>query len=192
MPPSAWLASVHHDGSARYLSRLHPRLGERLRVRLRTAAGAPIRRAFLRTCPDGEEALAPLVPGPALGPARFWEAELEVAEPVVHYRFTLEAADGVWFYGAGGASADEPLDAADFRVLADAAPPAWLAGAVFYQIFPDRFANGEPALDPRPEDYEYRGGRPRTLPWEAPPPADLLRGTRSAWPTRPAWAHAGA
>src|SRR5689334_23199066 len=52
---AGWLAAVHHDGSPRYVSNLHPRLGERVRIRLRTGAGAPIRRALLRTSPDGEE-----------------------------------------------------------------------------------------------------------------------------------------
>ena len=41
-----------------------------------------------------------------------------------------------------------------------------------YQIFPDRFANGDPDNDPRPADYEYRGQRPQTYPWEAPPDPD--------------------
>lgn len=29
-------------------------------------------------------------------------------------------------------------------------PPAWVQDAVFYQIFPDRFRNGDPGNDPRP------------------------------------------
>lgn len=36
--------------------------------------------------------------------------------------------------------------------------PAWVADAVFYQIFPDRFANGDPSNDP-----------PGVQPWGAPP-----------------------
>ena len=36
--------------------------------------------------------------------------------------------------------------------------PAWVKNAVFYQIFPDRFANGDPSLDP-----------PNVQPWGAPP-----------------------
>jgi glycosidase len=36
--------------------------------------------------------------------------------------------------------------------------PAWVKDAVFYQIFPDRFANGDPSLDP-----------PNAQPWGAPP-----------------------
>lgn len=40
--------------------------------------------------------------------------------------------------------------------------PSWISEAIFYQIFPDRFANGNPALDP-----------PNVLPWGAAP---TLRG----------------
>ena len=92
----------------------------------------------------------------------------------------------------------EPLDATDFQLLAGDSPPAWLAGSVFYQVFPDRFANGDPANDPRPEEYEYRGARPRTFPWGQPPadgqPFSLvfyggdLQGISSGWITCTSWA----
>ena len=36
--------------------------------------------------------------------------------------------------------------------------PSWLEGAVFYQIFPERFANGDPSLNP--PDVEPWGGVP--------------------------------
>jgi glycosidase len=36
--------------------------------------------------------------------------------------------------------------------------PAWVRDAVFYQIFPDRFANGDPSIDP--EGVEAWGRRP--------------------------------
>lgn len=38
-------------------------------------------------------------------------------------------------------------------------PPAWVKDAVFYQIFPERFANGDPANDP--EDVQPWGGKPK-------------------------------
>ena len=37
----------------------------------------------------------------------------------------------------------------------DPAVPDWAADAVFYQIFPERFANGDPANDPTRESLEY-------------------------------------
>jgi cyclomaltodextrinase len=38
--------------------------------------------------------------------------------------------------------------------------PAWLAGTTFYQIFPDRFRNGDPSNDPRGRRLRW-GARPR-------------------------------
>ncbi len=45
------------------------------------------------------------------------------------------------------------------------AAPDWLADAVFYQIFPERFANGDPSLDP-----------PDVQPWDAEPTRDNFLG----------------
>lgn len=43
--------------------------------------------------------------------------------------------------------------------------PAWVADAVFYQIFPDRFANGDPSNDP-----------PGVQPWGSPPTISGFQG----------------
>lgn len=174
MMPPGWLRSIHHDGSEKYVSKLYPRLGETVRLRLRAARGAPIRRVVLRAFPDGEQALVAMQPGPDDPAARWWEIDLTITEPLTHYRFIIDAADGIWHYTAAGPSAWVPLDHTDFRILADYDAPSWPTSSVFYQIFPDRFANGDPATDPRPEEYEYRGNRPTTYPWGALPPADQL------------------
>ncbi len=167
-----WLLSVHHDGSEKYVSALTPRLGETVQLRLRTGADAPISRVFLRTFPDGEQRLQPLERGPREGPAQWWQIALPIEEPSVHYRFILETTEGLWHYSAAGPSRVHPLDATDFRILADYTPAAWVMESVFYQIFPDRFANGDPGNDPRPDEWEYRGSRPATYPWGELPPED--------------------
>lgn len=172
MNQPAWLLSIHHDGSERYVSKLTPRLGESVRLRLRVADTAPVRRILLRSFPDGEQALTTMQRGPLEPPAQWWEADLLIDEPISHYRFIIDAADGVWHYSAAGPSAHIPLDYTDFRLLADYDPPGWPTEAVFYQIFPDRFANGDPTTDPQPDEYEYRGHRPTTYLWESIPPGD--------------------
>ena len=164
-----WLVSIHHDGSEKYVSSLHPRLGDTVRLRLRMAHNASVNRVILRTFPDGEQAFGIMQQTTMQAPAQWWEIDLPIAEPLTHYRFIIDAADGLWHYTAAGPSRYVPLDATDFRILADYQPPAWLESAVFYQIFPDRFANGDPTNDPQPDDYEYRGQSPKTYPWEAPP-----------------------
>jgi alpha-glucosidase len=166
-----WLRSVHHDPSEKYLSEPSPALGAEIHIRLRVAPGAPLKRIFLRHFPDGEQALIPLHPGGTSSNAEWWECRLVMNQPVLHYRFTLEAADGIWFYSAAGPSLYDPLDSMDFRLLADYHSPAWLGGSVFYQIFPDRFANGDPHNDPQPGDYQMYGHGPQTFPWGGPPAA---------------------
>ena len=167
-----WLLSVHHDGSEKYVSNPYPRLGEHVLLRLRTSPQAPLEQVYLRIAPDGEQAFLMMQPGPLEPAARWWQVELTVQEPLVHYRFILAAGDGAWFYNAAGAFAHEPLDSFDFRLLADYTPPEWVQASVFYQIFPDRFANGQPANDPQPHEYDYRGHRPATFPWGELPPKD--------------------
>ncbi len=65
-------------------------------------------------------------PEGASGPGRWWQAELPVNQPLVHYRFVVEAEDGVWWLNAAGPGHFDPLDADDFKLLADYDPPAWL------------------------------------------------------------------
>ncbi len=55
---------------------------------------------------------------------------------------------------------------------AQSQPPAWARDAVWYQIFPERFRNGDPANDPTPADMEFPASRewhisPWTSDWYA-------------------------
>jgi alpha-glucosidase len=168
----AWHRGIHHDGSEKFVSRLYPALNEKLTIRLRCGQDAPIREIYLRTAPDGEQHLTPMRLSEKDATFGYWEGALTIAEPVVHYRFMLLCDDGVWYYNGLGPSAGVPVDHFDFRILADYSAPAWLSLAVFYQIFPDRFDNANPGLDPGPEDYNFPGGQAATYPWGAPPPAD--------------------
>jgi alpha-glucosidase len=165
----AWLSSVHHDGSEKYVSEPYPALGQVVRISIRIADDAPVRRVLLRTFPDGEQAFTVMAPGPLEPPCRWFSADLPVSEPSAPYRFLIEAADGAWWYSAAGPAFYEPLDVTDFQLLAGYHSPSWLREAVFYQIFPDRFDNANPATDPRPEEFEFRGQRPCTFPWGTPP-----------------------
>ncbi len=167
-----WLNSVHHDGSLLFLSNLYPRLGATVRLRLRTTANAPIREIYLRTFPDGEQFLAPLTLTETTAVNQWWEIDLPINQPTVHYRFLIAAEDGFWAYSAAGCSAAIPTDHTDFQILANYDPPRWLETAVFYQIFPDRFANGDPATNPMPNDFTYKNHKPQTFPWGTPPAAD--------------------
>ena len=169
LPLSPWLKRIHHDGSAAFVSDLYPKVGADVTVTVRTSAEAPINAIYLRTFPDGEQAFAPLIAvTDALG-NQLWRGMLPIRQPIEHYRFLIDSAEGLFWYNANGIASAEPLDAFDFGILADYRAPDWLHEAVFYQIFPDRFANGDPKLNLQGHEYVHDGQGPRTYAWHQDP-----------------------
>ena len=160
--PPAHLAAVHHDGSARYVSTAYPKLGDLVTLRIRTAPNAPIQAIYLATLPDGEQHYAPLKALPPTPTCRWWEVTTEVNMPVVTYRFVLFTSQGLWFYNGAGVFPYQPTDANNFRLIADYVAPQWVANSVFYQIFPDRFSDGDAGNNPTAPAYEMRR-------WDEPP-----------------------
>ncbi|MBX6751948.1 MAG: glycoside hydrolase family 13 protein [Micromonosporaceae bacterium] len=154
------LDEPHHDGSALYVSTLTPKLGEVVRVWVRVPAASGVTGVHVRTTPDGEPRFAPLEidrdrTGKAIGGYGaddvWWRGQVRVHNPVTNYRFMLSKPSGPpsWLTARGIFDHDLP-DATDFRLVAYEPPPAWIADAVVYEIFPDRFARSTAAgpLDP--------------------------------------------
>lgn len=165
----SWLDSVHHDGSALYVQPATQALGAPATLRLRTTPAAPLEHVFVRICPDGEQVLLPLRRAESTAAAQWWEGEITVSMPRMGYRFWLLTANGGWWLTASGVQRSTPTDATDFKLLTSYAAPAWVRASVFYQIFPDRFADGDPSNNVQSGAYTL-GGRPVIArPWGAPP-----------------------
>jgi alpha-glucosidase len=165
----SWLESIHHDGSAAYVRPASHTLGGTATLRVRSAPGAPLDQVFVRICPDGEQVLLPLRRAERSAAAQWWEGEITLSMPRMGYRFWLLTAQGGWWLSANGVQRSTPTDATDFQLLADHAAPDWVRHSVFYQIFPDRFADGDPSNNVQTGEYQL-GGRPVIArPWGAPP-----------------------
>ncbi|NLM38640.1 MAG: alpha-glycosidase [Firmicutes bacterium] len=99
----------------------------------------------------------------------YYQADLELWTKRFAYIFYLDDGRAPVFYTEKGFFAD-PLPRVEFQypyiALKDLwEPPKWAQGAVFYQIFPERFANGDPANDP-----------PNVEPWDARPTPTSQKG----------------
>jgi alpha-glucosidase len=142
-------------------------------LRLRHSLDLAVERLLLRTTPDGEQLFTDMQPetfqpGDA---CRWWQVALRVNMPLTSYRFLLLVDGQAWWYNAAGLHASSPLDDQDFRLLAGCQAPEWVRQSVFYQVFPDRFADGDPNLTVRDGEYEYRGLPARRGRWgERPAP----------------------
>jgi glycosidase len=88
-----------------------------------------------------------------------WElvAELEPGDEL-SFAFRTEEGRAVYYVPSGISNAVERLDRWELGDVAPTDIPPWIRGAVIYQIFPDRFANGDPSNDPADVD-----------PWGSPP-----------------------
>lgn len=169
MDSASWTQSIHHDGSPLYVRRSSAGVGATATVRLRVAADAPVEAVFLRSCPDGEQAIAPMHKAETAGISCWWEVDLPLSMLRTGYRFLLRTPAGSHWYNAAGVQPHYPTDANDFKLLAGYHAPDWVRDAVFYQIFPDRFADGDPANNVRDGEYLYRGRPVRARAWGEPP-----------------------
>jgi glycosidase len=88
-----------------------------------------------------------------------WEAVLPLS-PGTRFSLAFRSPEGkgVYFTADGIAVAVERLDRWVLPDLAPISVPGWAKGALIYQIFPDRFDNADPSIDPTPTD-----------PWGSPP-----------------------
>jgi glycosidase len=135
----------------------------RLVLRMETLAN-DVERVLVDATPR-PEAASEKFEGDKLAPARkiatvngkdVWEARLLFAKGTTNVRYQFLVKDGATTvgFGAKGASGkNKAKDAGRFEVsLAQAArfeTPEWTRDAVFYQIFVDRFMNGDTSNDPK-------------------------------------------
>ena len=152
-----WLESVHSDGTAAFVSNPSPKLFETVTVKLRFYRDAPVKHVFLRTIPNGVERLIPMTRGKEEKGLVYYEAPLEMTENRMQYQFYLVCEDVVYFCTQKEITTYLPDHTYDFVLLADYVQPEWVKDAVFYQIFPERFCNGDPANDVRTGEYAQDG-----------------------------------
>lgn len=165
MPLLSWTDSLHHDGSPRYVGAHAGRIGDTVTLRLRAGRDAPITSVFLRTCPDGEQALTAMHRVDEDNVCQWWEAELRLQMPRTAYRFVINTDEGRWALNAAGMWRHTPTDHHDFKLLANYAAPHWVRDAVFYQIFPDRFHDGDPASNVQTGEYRCYQREVVARPW---------------------------
>lgn len=161
-----WSHSVHHDGSPCYVTPQNTyTFGSTINLKLRTGLNTPIERVFVRTNPDGEQHMIPMQPGNEDAVARWWEADISLKMVRNNYRFYILTTEGGWWLTAAGMVRYTPPDATDFKILAQYHAPTWVHESVFYQIFPDRFADGDPDNNVYDNEYLCYGKHVAARPW---------------------------
>ncbi|MGE5590072.1 MAG: glycoside hydrolase family 13 protein [Bacillota bacterium] len=165
-------AAVFHRVTAPYA---YPVGSDHLRVVLQAARGDLVRVTVTfrdRYDPDTANQFLPMTREAHDRLNDYWAATVPCRRAHYHFHLVDAAGEEAWFgetglrQGSGQAPADGGFQ---FPYIAPGdrfQVPSWLdGGTVFYQIFPDRFANGDPGNDP-----------PGTVPWGSPPTREDLQG----------------
>jgi alpha-glucosidase len=103
----------------------------------------------------------------------YWQAKIPPGRSRKHYHFILHRGTQLACYNAGGASASESdsNENNDFRILPDFHTPDWLKDGIIYQIFPDRFFDGDPGNNIKTGQYSIGGSAVVQKTWgESPLP----------------------
>ncbi len=167
------LSAVFSDESPNYRFPSEPNSGDTVRIRLRVARDSAERVVLL---------FESLTVGTMMFKVRsdeffdYYEAGIICSESEVIYRFLIECPDGTKIaFDKSGVRADEHNTpdfnpAYAFRFIPGFHVPGWAKGAVQYQIFPDRFCNGDPSNDVVDNEYYYTVGHSKHIAdWDATP-----------------------
>ncbi|MBQ7569118.1 maltodextrin glucosidase [bacterium] len=152
------ISSVFHSALPPYVLG-KAAIGETVRLRLRADSSLPIAKVLLRSTPEGEEIFTPLRRAADNNGVQWWETEVQIAVPQFDYRFLVYTDAGPHWLGAAGCTRYTPLDCNNFKLVCLNHLPDWVPEAIFYQIFPDRFCNGNDAISVRTGEY-FLGSNP--------------------------------
>lgn len=102
----------------------------------------------------------------ATGTYNYWKGTIPASASEKYYRFQInDGSDTVWL-NAAGISSSEP-SSGDFYVIPGFTTPDWMKNGVMYQIFPDRFYNGDTNNDVTDGQYSYGGCQTEHHDWGA-------------------------
>lgn len=152
-----WLDSVYSDGSCNFVSNPLPKKGETISIKIRVKADSPVKNVIFRTKQNGIEVLKPMTLESTKNGLAYYSVDIQVWEDEIHYQFYLVADERIYYYTEKEITTYIPEETYDFKLLTDYEQPEWVKNAVFYQIFPERFCNGNKANDVKTGEYIFDG-----------------------------------
>ena len=139
------------DGTQDYVIPAEPAENEKILLRFRTAHN-DVEEVNLLT---GGNSYAMWKAG-TYGEFDYYEIEWQLGRGPFRYSFEIKKGEQICYYNRYSVS-DHKEDYYAFTIVPGFSTPDWAKGAVMYQIFVDRFYNGDPDNDVEDREYIYIG-----------------------------------
>ena len=144
--------ALFSDTTQDYVTPAEPRFKEKVTVRFRTAKNN-VDAVFLISGSKSVEMVKTEVD--AL--FDYYSCVITMDEKIFGYCFQIIAGKVMCYYNSRGISKDIQ-EYYNFRLIAGFRTPTWAKGAVMYQIYVDRFYNGDKSNDVLTNEYTYLDG----------------------------------
>ncbi|MEG0712460.1 MAG: alpha amylase N-terminal ig-like domain-containing protein [Niameybacter sp.] len=166
---NTWKESVFSDGTKLFVNPINGNIGEALTIRMRVFKESPVQKVYIKYLENGEEVIKEMQKDHVVGTFQYYTYTFNLYQKKLIYCFILITDEEVWFYTQKGLQSALPLGHYDFQYLFNFKPMEWLKKAVCYQIFPERFKNGNSSNDVKEGEYTYQGFKARRQVWKAVP-----------------------
>ncbi len=83
--------------------------------------------------------------------------------------FTIERNDSIYYFSKLGFSSAHPSDRDCFNILVGLEVPSWVSNSTCYQIFPDRFRNGNENNNVKTGEYYFDGSYSKEMSFNQEP-----------------------
>ena len=166
------ISSIFSDETPLFRTPAEPEAGDTVSIRLRILKNAGAQVTFLTGMPTRVSNMRRIRTDAVFD---WYETEFTVkdASPVFYAFLIAWKGKYIHYLRTGATLTDSvpfPDPAHSFRIIPGFHVPEWAKGAVQYQIFPDRFYNGDIRNDVRNREYFYSGGYIRhAAHWFEPP-----------------------
>lgn len=147
MRPILRKRALFSDGTADYRMPPEPKAGDTVKIRFRTAADNV---DLVVLCHEDEHIEMHLADCDR--DFDYYEAEVRVGEEQYKYHFEIISGMLRCTYDRAGVSRDFRPQY-EFCIIPGFSTPEWAKGAVMYQIFTDRFCNGDTSNDVKTGEY---------------------------------------
>ena len=141
--------ALFSDGTEGFRSPSEPKTGDTVRIRFRTQRNNVDGVDLIW---DGKRYVMDVAD--TLQGFDYYETTVTMGDAITRYYFEIHYGHGVCCYNNLGPT-EEHVKEMDFLVYPDYQTPDWAKGAVMYQIFVDRFSNGDPTNDVETGEYSY-------------------------------------
>ncbi len=145
-------AAFFHDMTMDYLRPAEPDVGRLTDFRFRCAEGEVSE--ILLWCRSESRKMRL---SETEGGFDYYDVSVNIGKDPFTYYFEIKGKDNSHFFYDKRGAVEEVRDSMKFMVVPGFSTPTWAKGAVMYQIFVDRFYNGDETNDVLTGEYSYNG-----------------------------------